>query len=182
MGRHPFRERNKRFLSALAEGGRGCPLPFIKCEMGTPTPFSGGDNGASPARFWARWGPVSPARAGGVGVQGSLSPLVGQGRGGWRVGLKMEGGFQPAGKRVLEGVGVGRERECAGQMAARAQFGLGSRADPLLDRYLSQDFPARSTTLSPHSHLPFPLSPSQTLLCLLKEMPPTFRDTSAAVW
>ena len=39
-----------------------------------------------------------------------------------------------------------------------------------------------TTAPSPHSHLPFSLSPSQTILCLLKEMPPTFRDTSAAVW
>ncbi|XP_028341670.1 zinc finger CCCH domain-containing protein 4-like isoform X2 [Physeter macrocephalus] len=38
-----------------------------------------------------------------------------------------------------------------------------------------------TTAPSPHSHLPFSLSPSQTILCLLKEMPPTFRDTSAAV-
>lgn len=69
----------------------------------------------------------------------------------------MEGGFQATGKRALEGVGVGRGRDCAGQMAARSQLELGSRADPLLDRCLSQGFPARLH--DPFSPLPPPLFP-----------------------
>lgn len=38
-----------------------------------------------------------------------------------------------------------------------------------------------TTTPAPLLLPPF-VSPPQTTLCLLKEMPPTFRDTSAAVW
>jgi hypothetical protein len=81
-------------------------------------------------------------------------------------------------------------RWVSGSRKASLAGGGGGRVENALDRSLARSrqgtaedpFRPWVSALSPHSHLLFSLSPSQTLLCLLKEMPPTFKDTGAAVW
>lgn len=78
------------------------------------------------------------------------------------------------------------ERWVSGSRKASLAGRGGGRVENALDRCLTASRLGNrgDTGLSPFSPLPppVPLSPSQTLLCLLKEMPPTFKDTSAAVW
>lgn len=69
------------------------------------------------------------------------------------------------------------------------QWGQG-RVENSLDRWLAAAWgiPEHPSRQGSQPFIPTPtssfvsLSPSQTLLCLLKEMAPTFKDTGAAVW
>lgn len=81
LGLHPFRER-KRGLRALAGGERGVPpLPFIKCEMGSPHALLWRViKGPTPRVSGRGWGPVSPASAQGWGAVFVHPFLVGQGK------------------------------------------------------------------------------------------------------
>lgn len=91
MGRHPFRER-KRGLRALAGGERECPpLPFIKCEMGSPHALLWRMiKGPTPRVSGRGWGPRFPCSSTRLGC---------------RVRPPFPGG---AGEEVVSGFGNGR--------------------------------------------------------------------------
>lgn len=111
--------RENEISLCLAGGRKGVPpLALIKCEMGSPHALLWRISPNS-ALQGAVGAPVSPAPAQDWGAGFAHPSLVGQ-RKRW-----LESGFgngrrAPAGRRrVLEGVGAGRGRERAGQMAAR---------------------------------------------------------------
>ena len=70
MGRHPFREEKKRGFLVLWQGVKGrAPLPFIKCEMGSPHVLLWRVIKGPARRVSARgWGPIYPALAEGWGA------------------------------------------------------------------------------------------------------------------
>lgn len=80
-------------------------------------------------------------------------------RDGWRVDLDTDGGFQPAGKRVLEW-GWRGEKNALDRWLLRRSPGWGAAEDPPLAGGLSQGFPCQG--LRPL--LPTPTSPFPFLL------------------
>ena len=81
------------------------------------------------------WGPVFPAPAEGRGAGFAHTFPLGQGKRWLECGIGRGGRVSGDRQVRLGGVGVGRGREGAGQMAAPSQPGAGE--DPPLDRGLS---------------------------------------------
>lgn len=141
------------------------PWSFLSAKWIPPHPSLAGDNGDSPGPFQDEvWGPLWPCWSIRVWDTG-FADSWGLERG----GLKIERWVSVGRKASLEAVGVGWGENALDRWLSR----LGNRRAPLQTRV---------SALYPHSHVLFSLSPSQTLLCLLKEMAPTFKDTGAAVW
>lgn len=101
----------------------------------------------------------------------------------WGTGFADSWGLEGVGLKIERWVSVGRKASLAGS-------GGWGRVENSLDRWLAAawEIPEHPSRRGSQPFIPTPtssfvsLSPSQTLLCLLKEMAPTFKDTGAAVW